>query len=89
MKQQKLTTEHLTIYRGNKKILDDIGIEIRGGEVVALLGANGAGKSTLLNVLSGESDGLHITNGSTILRNHENLLILGKEQLAKKRAVTP
>lgn len=89
MRQQKLTTEHLTIYRGNKKILDDIGIEIRGGEVVALLGANGAGKSTLLNVLSGESDGLHITDGSTILLNNENLLSLGKEQLAKKRAVLP
>lgn len=89
MKQQKLTTEHLTIYRANKKILDDLDVELRGGEVVALLGANGAGKSTLLSMLSGESEGLQIADGSAILLNDEDLFRLSKEQLAKKRAVLP
>ncbi len=33
--------------------LEDVGIEVSGGDVLALVGENGAGKSTLMKVLSG------------------------------------
>lgn len=54
---------------GNVQVLFDVSLEVRRGEVVALLGTNGAGKSTILRAIAGlntPSRGVIRFNGRTI-----------------------
>ena len=48
-----LTTTGLAVARGRRVLVRDVDLELRRGEVVAVLGPNGVGKSTLLAVLAG------------------------------------
>ncbi|ATG73970.1 ABC transporter ATP-binding protein [Zobellella denitrificans] len=40
-------------YNGERKVLDDVNLQIRAGEKVALVGASGGGKSTFIQLLLG------------------------------------
>ena len=48
-----LRFEGVNAFYGKSHILNDASLEVREGEIVALLGRNGAGKSTLLKTLTG------------------------------------
>jgi lipopolysaccharide export system ATP-binding protein len=50
---QKLETKGLTKYFGSRKVVDDLGLELKSGEVVGLLGPNGAGKTTTFYMMVG------------------------------------
>jgi Fe-S cluster assembly ATP-binding protein len=52
---------HVTV--DGKKILKGLNLEVRAGEVHAIMGPNGSGKSTLANVLAGRED-YEVTEGS-------------------------
>lgn len=50
---QVLRFEKVNAFYGKSHILNDASLDVREGEIVALLGRNGAGKSTLLKTLCG------------------------------------
>jgi len=65
----------------NKEILKGLNLEIKSGEVHAIMGPNGSGKSTLSNVLSGKKG--YTVSGDVTYFN-ENLLELEIEERAHK-----
>ncbi|AMJ57300.1 MULTISPECIES: Fe-S cluster assembly ATPase SufC [Stenotrophomonas] len=75
-----LKIENLHASIGDKEILKGLSLDVKPGEVHALMGPNGAGKSTLGNVLSGR-DGYDVTAG-TVLFEDNDLLELEPEARA-------
>ena len=67
-----------------RKVLDDINIEIKKSEIIAITGASGAGKTTLLNILSTLDKPDENTNSSLII-DGENIFNLSNADLSKLR----
>ena len=67
---------------GDKEILRGINLEVKAGEVHAIMGPNGSGKSTLSSVLAGRED-YDVTEGEVTF-NGKDLLELSAEDRARE-----
>lgn len=65
-----LKIEDLTVKINDRNILDSFNIDIKNGEVHAIMGPNGTGKSTLSKVIMGSSD-YKVLSGNIIFNNED------------------
>ncbi|HLN52355.1 MAG TPA: Fe-S cluster assembly ATPase SufC [Lentimicrobium sp.] len=77
-----LTIKNLRVSINNKEILRGINLEVKAGEVHAIMGPNGTGKSTLASVIAGR-DIFDVTEGEIIF-NGKNLLDMPIEDRASE-----
>ena len=77
-----LKVENLHARVGDKEILKGINLEVKAGEVHAIMGPNGSGKSTFASVLAG-NEKFTVTEGKVEFEG-EDLLSLPIEERAKK-----
>ena len=75
-----ITNLHASV--GDKKILDGLTLDVRPGEVAAIMGPNGSGKSTLSYVIAGRP-GYDVTEGDVMLDGESILGLPADERAAK------
>lgn len=77
-----LSIKNLKAKIEDKEILKGINLEVKPGEVHAIMGPNGSGKSTLASVLTGR-EGYEVTGGD-VTYDGRNLLELSAEDRARE-----
>ena len=77
---------------GAVEVLRGIDMEVRKGEIVAVLGANGVGKTTLNMVLSGilrPMDGRIVFNGRPLAKSSSDIVMSGLIHVPEGRKIFP
>ena len=77
-----LKIENLHVSIDDKEILKGLSLDVKPGEIHAIMGPNGSGKSTLSSVIAGSED-YEVVRGN-IFYNDENIEDLSAEERANK-----
>ena len=77
-----LTIDNLHVGVENKSILNGINLNVKAGEVHAIMGPNGSGKSTLSAAIAG-NENFEITKGDILFKG-ENIVELSPEERSHK-----
>jgi len=77
-----LSIDNLHASVEGKSILNGINLDVKAGEIHAIMGPNGSGKSTLSSVIAGNED-YEVTKGDIVFKN-ENIIELSAEERAHK-----
>ena len=77
-----LSIKNLHAKIDDKDILNGINLEVKAGEVHAIMGPNGSGKSTLASVIAGKEE-YEVTDGDIYI-NGESIEELSAEERAHK-----
>ena len=77
-----LKIENLHVSIEGKEILKGVSLEVKTGEIHAIMGPNGSGKSTLSSVIAGSED-YEVTNGNIVFKD-ENIEDLSAEERAHR-----
>ncbi|MDQ7091214.1 MAG: ABC transporter ATP-binding protein [Methylococcales bacterium] len=72
-----VSVQNLTFSRGNRKIFNNISLDIQRGKVTAIMGPSGTGKTTLLKIIGGQ---LYPESGSVLVDN-QNVHQLPRKKL--------
>ena len=78
-----LEARDISAWFGNRQVLDDVSLDLAGGQTIALLGPNGAGKTTLLRALNRTVP----TTSGTIELDGTSLSKLSRREIARNIAV--
>lgn len=80
-----LVAKNLSVDYGDKRVLDAVNLEMKQGEILAVLGSNGAGKTTLFRTIM---NFIKPTEGNVYI-DGQDVFNISRKELSKKIAYVP